>query len=197
MAAGDFHVRSAVPLSRPRHRRRRDFGWASIPEPRFPRCGPGCSEGVERHRRRSREILRPQSVTFGQWPADQPLYYNTEPFPQPGKSAGGGRADTDRHEPARPRHVAWEAGGKTYWLTQTVESGRLAHSFSFTLLGEDGGGVRLADLLADKSVEADASEARRAASRASSSAAICVPACRRPSTDQASCRLSRTVISCW
>lgn len=159
MAAGDFHVRSAVPIvatSTPVVGA--DFGLGLDSGTEIPALRSGM------HRKALNDIAGevakyydPKAVTFGQWPADQPLYYNTEPFPQPGKSAGEeGPILIDMNLPGRDTW-RWEAGGKTYWLTQTVESGRLAHSFSFTLLGEDGGGVRLADLLADKSAEADAS----------------------------------------
>ncbi|KAB2957861.1 MAG: hypothetical protein F9K19_01225 [Rhizobiaceae bacterium] len=49
----------------------------------------------------------------------------------------------------------WIIGGDRFWLTETVESGRLSHAFSFTLLGERGGLLRHADLLAHDQLKAE------------------------------------------
>ncbi|QKD02523.1 caspase family protein [Mesorhizobium loti] len=160
VSAGDFHVRSAVPIA------------ATSTPVVGADIGLGLDSGMEIPALRSgtqtkalndiaREVSKfydPKAVKFGKWPADQPLRYNTEPFPQPDKSAGeDGPILIDMNLPGR-NTWRWVAGGRRYWLTQTVYSGRLSHSFSFTLLGEDGGSVRMADLLADKSVEADISD---------------------------------------
>lgn len=49
----------------------------------------------------------------------------------------------------------WKLGSDRFWMTQTVESGRLAHAFAFTLLGETRGNLRYADLLAAEIPEDD------------------------------------------
>lgn len=85
---------------------------------------------------------------FEAWPEDMGFTYNTEPFPLPSPEAFPDEPVlVDLNIPGRDTW-AWSRGGKNYWLTQTVESGRLGHGFGFTLLGEDRGSLRHADLLA-------------------------------------------------
>ncbi|MEP9388415.1 caspase family protein [Mesorhizobium sp. KR9-304] len=93
---------------------------------------------------------------FEVWPEDEPLTYNTEPFPQPSPEIFPDEpVFIDLNLEGRDTW-AWSSGGKNYWLTQTIESGRLGHGFSFTLLGEDSGDLRHADLLAAPGAGAEA-----------------------------------------
>ncbi|MEP6564005.1 MAG: caspase family protein [Mesorhizobium sp.] len=159
ISAGDFHVRSAVPIvvaSTPVLGADVGLGLDSGTEIKALRSGTQ-TKALNEIAKEISKFYDPEVVKFAKWPADEPLRYNTEPFPAPGKSVGDdGPTLFDINLPGRDTW-RWVAGDKTYWLTQTVESGRLSHAFSFTLLGKDGH-VRMADLLADKSVEADISD---------------------------------------
>jgi hypothetical protein len=73
--------------------------------------------------------------------------YRTSPFPPPRpKMRPEEPTVIDLQIPGRDSW-RWTIGKNRYWLTQTVESGRLSHAFSFTLLGLDNGRVIQADLL--------------------------------------------------
>ncbi|QPC91603.1 caspase family protein [Mesorhizobium sp. INR15] len=159
--SADFRVRGAVPIavaSTPVVGADVGLGLDSGTEIRALRSG-APSKALNDIAREIAKFYDPKVVKFGKWPADEPLRYNTEPFPKPDQGVGDdGPILFDINLPGRDTW-RWMANDKRYWLTQTVESGRLGHSFSFTLLGEDGRHLRMADLLEDKSVEADISDA--------------------------------------
>lgn len=92
---------------------------------------------------------------FGTGTEDSGNGYLTWPFPDPFAAA----------PPDEVPHInllaegrdtwRWLVGDSRFWLTQTVESGRLSHAFTFTLLGEKGGRLRHADLLAPAQLAAE------------------------------------------
>lgn len=92
----------------------------------------------------------------GTGPEDAGSGYLTFPFPDPSPAT-----PPDEVVPinllAEGRDTwRWILGGDRFWLTETVESGRLSHAFGFTLLGERGGRLRHADLLAPEQLRAEA-----------------------------------------
>ena len=92
----------------------------------------------------------------GTGPEDAGSGYLTFPFPDPSPA-------TPPDEVVQINLLAegrdtwrWILGSDRFWLTETVESGRLSHAFGFTLLGERGGTLLHADLLAPEQLKAEA-----------------------------------------
>ncbi len=81
--------------------------------------------------------------------------YLTFPFPNPSPAAAPEEAVTINLLAEGRDTWRWILGGDRFWLTETVESGRLSHAFSFTLLGERGGSLRHADLLSPEQLKAE------------------------------------------
>src|SRR5690606_7323395 len=76
------------------------------------------------------------------------LGYGTRPFPEPAPAALPEEPDIVDLMDAGRDTWRWTIGAERFWLTQSVEAGRLAHAFHFTLLAQSGTMVRRADLLA-------------------------------------------------
>lgn len=102
------------------------------------------------------DALYPDAVArFGGGAEDESGGYLTYPFPDPSiATPPNDAASIDLLAEGRDTW-RWILGGDRFWLTQTVESGRLSHAFSFTLLGERSGTLRHVDLLADGALKAE------------------------------------------
>jgi hypothetical protein len=153
-ASGTSKVRSAVPLA--------TASLVSSLEPSILPLQPGFSpkalrSGIDNAKleeisKALGELYDPAVATFGASPGSTwQGEYATLPFPSPASKADEpidlGIAGRDTW--------AWETRKGRYWLTQTIESGRLGHAFSFTLVGYDGRRLRQADLLSDPSIDAE------------------------------------------
>ncbi len=93
---------------------------------------------------------------IGSGPEDDGGGYSTYPFPDPSPASPPEEATTINLLAVGRDSWRWILGGDRFWLTETVESGRLSHAFSFTLLGERDGTLRHADLLAPVQLKAEA-----------------------------------------
>jgi hypothetical protein len=153
---GDFQVRGAVAIAAaPARIEDLQLGLGLDSGTEIPVLRSGTQAGaLNRIAAELSGFYDPSAVAFGKWPA----HYNTEPFPRPDMKAGSdGPVLFDINIPGRDTW-RWVSGDRRYWLTQTVDSGRLGHNFSFTLLGEDSGRLRYADLLAQKDAGADTAD---------------------------------------
>lgn len=92
---------------------------------------------------------------FGTGPEDVADGYLTYPFPDPSPAALPDEVPAINLLAEGRDTWRWKLGGDRFWLTQSVESGRLSHAFAFTLLGEKEGRLRYADLLAPNLLEAE------------------------------------------
>lgn len=79
--------------------------------------------------------------------------YFTSPFPDPAIRPG----EVPVINLAAEGRDLWRftRGDVRYFLTETVESGRLSHAFSFTLVGAGDGRLRRADLLAEPALDSE------------------------------------------
>lgn len=89
-------------------------------------------------------------------PEDAGSGYLTFPFPDPSPASPPDEVVSINLLAEGRDTWRWILGGDRFWLTATVESGRLSHAFSFTLIGEKGGRLRHADLLAPEQLRAEA-----------------------------------------
>jgi hypothetical protein len=111
------------------------------------------------HRRRTRRALRRLDRSRSVSGPEDDWQRLSRPIPFPDPSPATPPDEVTFHQPPRRRAATPGAGssvGDRFWLTETVESGRLSHAFGFTLLGERGGTLRHADLLAPEQLKAEA-----------------------------------------